>query len=90
MPAALDESKIASRIVDYGEVNEPAFRETHEFSSSALTLQCSGHVYAVKPDLIRMNRKRRPARRNFPYFAPDQGSAIALLVRWKFPNQNIE
>ena len=37
MPAALNESKIASRIVDYGKVNEPAFRETHEFCSSAPT-----------------------------------------------------
>src|ERR1035441_11075027 len=46
------------------------------------------HIYGIKPDLIRINRKRHFARRNFPYFAPDQGSAIALLVQWRCPNQN--
>src|SRR5580700_4850256 len=48
------------------------------------------YIDAIEPDLIRISRKRHPARRNFPYSAPNQGSAIALLARWKCPSQSSE
>src|SRR5580704_8541699 len=48
------------------------------------------HIRAIQPYPFRINRKRRLGRRNFPYFAPGQGSAITLLVRWKCPNRSSE
>ena len=39
MPPALDESKIASWITDFGEVNNPAVGQTHEFRESPGTQQ---------------------------------------------------
>ena len=36
MPAAFNEREIASRLIDFGEINHLAFGQAHEFTSSAL------------------------------------------------------